>query len=187
MDFLYRAEAAASRPALLAGALALLAAGGALHAAAQAQEADRQSGDSTGLLNSLLECRALVEPAARLACYDAAAAAVSTARSSGDLLVADRTKVKAEREVNFGGAADRGPWDDEPEVKERTFVVKSLQQTPGMLFIFVMEDGSVWQQTESVIMRRPKPGDQVLVKSGAMGGFMAKVNEGRQFRIKRVR
>lgn len=187
MPFFYSLDGADWASGLRSALVVLTCAGMAVPLAAQDAAREAQTGDSTALVNRLLECRAITDAQARLACFDTAAVGVATARSSGDLLIADRTEVQATRETNFGARADRGPWADEPEVKERTFVVKSLQQTQGMLFIFVMEDGSVWQQTESVIMRRPKPGDQVLVKAGAMGGFMGKVNDGRQFRIKRVR
>lgn len=143
--------------------------------------------DATESLQTLLSCSRVADNDERLDCFDKAAEAVEKARMAGDLLVADRDELAAQRKADFGGASDRGPFPGAPEVNEVSFILQSVRKTSGGLFILVMEDGSVWQQTESAILRIPRPGAKVLVESGALGSFRASINGGKIFRVKRIR
>ena len=54
--------------------------------------------------------------------------------------------------------------------------------------MFTLAEGGTWQQTDSIRMNRdPSPGDTILIKTAAMGSYLATVNGQRAIRVKRVK
>jgi hypothetical protein len=102
------------------------------------------------------------------------------------LLVADRDAVAKQREARFGATAGSPSWQDDGELTEKTYRLRSTRISPTRLYTFAMEDGSVWQQLETISMRPPKAGDEVKIKAGVMGSFRATINGGRPMRVKRL-
>lgn len=172
------------RLALLPSALGLVVASGP--AFSQASGSGSAVEDAPEQLSALLACRALGDDDDRLECFDRAARQVADAKESGDLLVADRDTVEAEREARFGATSSSGPWLGESALTEKTYRVRTARLSPTRLYVFTMEDGSVWQQLESISMRPPQEGDEVLIKAGVMGSFRATIKGRRPMRIKRV-
>ncbi|MCW5725259.1 MAG: hypothetical protein KIS81_09920 [Maricaulaceae bacterium] len=75
--------------------LALSAALGALSPAAMAQDAPDAAGQ-------VLACRDIADRAARLDCYDAAAAELARQQQSGDIVIVQRSDVEAVERGSFG-------------------------------------------------------------------------------------
>lgn len=167
----------------LAAALAALAAGG--NAAAQAKDARRAD-----VLQAVVDCRAVPDTAARLACYDAAAARLDEAEAKGEVVVMDREQTRQARREAFGFSLpsfsmfSRG----EPEAKmdRESFKVAQAWEANDGTWTIELDTGAIWRQTDGErLSRRPKPGGTVEIRSAAMGGFFMNVDGQRAIRVKR--
>lgn len=166
-------------------ATALLGAG-----AAMAQ--DNVAAQRPALLNDLLACRAQTDAEARLACYDAAAAAFDTAERQGEVAVIDRAQAQETRTRLFGLDLDTvnlfaGLRDDSPiEAIETTLA--SARQDHRDIWTFVLADGSTWRQIDQErVTTRVTPGASVRIRQGAMGSYLLSVNGARSVRARRER
>lgn len=164
---------------------AALALGGAGPAAAQ--DARRAS-----VLQTVIDCRAVVETAARLACYDAAVAGLDQAEAKGDVVVMDREQTRQARREAFGFSMpsfamfERG---EKAEAMDRAAfkVVRASEGNDGTWTIET-DAGAVWRQTDQErLSRRPKPGTPVEIRSAAMGGYFMNVDGQRAIRVTRVK
>lgn len=137
----------------------------------------------------VLECRKLVDPDARLACFDTSVAALETANQQKSLVVISEETVKETRRGLFGLALPRigifRDTDDDEALKELSTAIKSVRGVDGA-WVFTLEDGAVWQQTDGAYLRQPKVGQSITIRRAAMGSYIAKVEGGLGFRIKRV-
>lgn len=180
-----------TRTPLLLTALLLTA----LAAAAPAQRNRGPSREIQGrpqLFENLVHCRAVAEAAARLQCFDAAAAALDQAAQRRDVVVVDRAQVRESRRRLFGIALPRlpifggdGDHDDE-EVTSIDSAVASASQDGYGHWVVHLADGSFWVQTDdNPIAVRPRPGQPVTVTRAALGSFMMRVNRQPGIRVRR--
>ncbi|MEJ6595281.1 hypothetical protein [Parasphingorhabdus sp.] len=143
------------------------------------------------LFNDLVECRLIADSAARLACYDQKVAQLDSAQKNNELVVADRAEVQeAERGV-FGLKLPRiklfSGNDDDQQITEITQTVASAKQLGRGKWFLILDDGATWVQTDTTMLSSyPKKGSSILIKRAAIGSFLAKVDGGRAFRIKRI-
>lgn len=174
-------------------AVALVA--GGLGAPAAAQEMDRREALTTppAIYTDLVACKDIAEPTARLACYDEKVTALQTAQSSNQVVIADREQVREARRGLFGLSLPRiklfdGDGDEGGEIEAVDGTIKSAGKTRGGKWVIRLEDGAIWQQTDPPrsTMRRPRAGDSIVIERAALGSFMAKVNDGRGFKVKRI-
>lgn len=170
---------------LIGLAATLMAASGAL-----AQDVD--PGQRPALLNDLLACRAETGAEARLACYDAAAAAFDTAERQGEVTVIDQTQARETRARLFGLDLDTvnlfgGLRNDAPvEAIETTLV--SASQDHRDQWTFVLSDGSTWKQIDRErVSTRVAPGATIRIRAAAMGSYLLSVNGARSVRARRER
>lgn len=146
---------------------------------------------------AMVRCRAITEDAARLACFDTAAAALQAAQERRDLVVVDRQQVREGRRRLFGLALPRipifgGGEDDDPDDQDavRTLegVVASASQDGLGHWVVALQDGGVWTQTDNnSLALRPRPGQRVVINRGALGSFMMRVNNQPGIRVRRTR
>lgn len=169
------------KPLILAGAFLALST-----PAAQAQEAERAE-----VLERLAACRAEADPAARLACYDAAAAALDEAERSGDVVVLDREQMRETRRGLFGFAMpsldifNRGADEEEEEIDNVSYVVRTAREGRDGYWVFSMEDGSVWRQIDGRMWGRPRAGETAVVRRAALGSFLMNVGDAPAIRVRR--
>ena len=175
---------------LLGVSLAVLPISGAV-----AQERD-QAPQRPELFEALVRCRAIAEDAARLQCFDSAAAALQTATERREVVVVDRQQVRESRRRLFGLALPRLPIfgggdDDEDEADDIDHIesnIVSAHQVGYGRWVVRLEDGSTWAQTDdNVIAARPRAGQPVRVNRGALGSYMMRVNNQPGVRVRRVR
>lgn len=181
---------------LFAGALSattVLTAG--LCAPAVAQEIDRRKALTAppAIYIELVACKDLVDPTARLACYDEKVTALQTAQSTNQVVIADREQVREARRGLFGLTLPRiklfdGDGDEGDQIEQVEGIIESARTIRTGKWLIRLEDGAVWQQTEPPrsTMRRPKAGDSITIERAALGSYLAKVNDGRGFKVKRV-
>ena len=165
----------------LTGAVMALSATGAL----------AQSPERADVLESLAACRTQSDPAQRLACYDAAAAALDEAERAGDVVVLYREQMLETRRGLFGFAMpsldifNRGDGDLVEEIDNVSYVVRIAREFRDDEWVFTMEDGSVWRQIDGRMWGRPRAGQTAVVRSAALGSFMMNVGDAPAIRVRR--
>ncbi|WP_417622822.1 hypothetical protein [Parasphingorhabdus sp.] len=166
-----------------------------LDSPAMAQELDRRKALTAPptIYTDMVACRDIAEPTARLACYDEKVAALQTAQSTNQVVIADREQVREARRGLFGLALPRiklfdGDGDEGDQIEQIEGIIQSARTIRSGKWLIHLEDGAVWQQTEPPrsTMRRPKAGDTITIERAALGSFLAKVNDGRGFKVKRI-
>jgi len=160
---------------------------------------------------AMIACTVKTDPGERLACYDkavaslsqearalaekreaetraaAAAAAALTAQQAADAAA----KQEAERLAAFGrdsmSRESRPPPTVESLDRLEAKIAETLTAADGKL-IFVLDNGQMWRQTEGLQLPPIRPGFDVVLKKGAMGGFaLTIVKIGRTVRVVRMR
>ena len=159
-------------------------------AAAQESQADDRS---SALVDDIAKCREIADSAARLACFDKAAAALQSARDKRELIVVSKDTVKQTRRRLFGIAlpriklfGDGVAEDEETVVNSITAKIVSAQKTDRIRWRIKFDDGSTWTTLEDFRVKEPKSGDTMEVRRAAMGSFMGSLNGGRAVRMMRV-
>jgi hypothetical protein len=145
----------------------------------------------SAMLQKLVDCRKLTEEPARLACYDAATAALDQAEAKGDVVIVDREQARKVRRQAFGFSLpsmslfERGESEEELEnVNGRIGAVRF--NNSGKL-VLRLEDGATWEQTDvTPISLTPKPGQSVKIRKATLGSYLLSVDGHRAYRAKRV-
>ncbi|HEX8262885.1 MAG TPA: hypothetical protein VF547_08435 [Allosphingosinicella sp.] len=170
--------------------IAVAAAALAAPAALPAQKAKPQARPEA--FEALVRCRALADDAARLRCFDSAAATLQQQAENRDLVVVDRKQIQETKRglfgldipnLNpFGGGGDDGV----EEIKSIESTIRSAMQDGDGRWIVTLEDGSTWAQTDSYPFAvNPKRGHKVKVVKASMGSYMMRVNNQPGVRAKR--
>lgn len=136
---------------------------------------------------ALLDCRTIADPEQRLTCYDTQVAAVEEARAGNDLIVADREQVREAKRGVFGFTLPQLKLlsrEGDEEIDEIEMEIVRLSSNPAGKFIFVLEDGAVWAQTDTQPIY-PRKGDKIRIRRAAMGSFLANINGGSAVRVRR--
>jgi len=164
------------RSALRVGIVAMTGTGLALASPGASQD---RSGERPDLLAELQSCREIVDPAARLTCFDRASATLVAARDSGEVRVVDREEVQETRRGLFGftlpqlgvfGAGD----DEELDTLESTITGVSRVGRNG--YRIQIEEGSVWQiESAPSRLRTPRPGDAIVLKKASLNSFFIRI------------
>jgi hypothetical protein len=128
----------------------------------------------------VLDCRGLKDGAARLACFDAAAAKMSEAETKGDIVVIDRAQASAAHREAFGlhvPSLDFVTRALKPEeVSRLDGVVRGARQDANGKWTVVLEDGAVWRQISGDLARAPKNGSKVSIRQGTLGSFLMNID-----------
>jgi hypothetical protein len=140
---------------------------------------------------ALVRCRALADDAARLRCFDSAAATLQQQAENRDLVVVDRKQIQETKRSLFGlDIPDLNPFGgqnaEEDEVKSIEGVVRSAMQDGDGRWVITLEDNSTWAQTDSYPFAvNPKRGNKVKIVKATMGSYMMRVNGQPGVRAKR--
>ena len=145
-----------------------------------------------GAFEELVKCRAVADQAARLQCYDRAAAALEAAADRRDILLVDRNQVRQTKRSLFGldipdfNIFGGGGEEEAEEIKSIESVVASALQDSQGRWIVKLQEGGTWTQTDNApLALRPRPGQKVRVNRGALGSYMMSVNGQPAVRVKR--
>lgn len=183
---------------VLTAALALTISAAAATALAQApgrgEEMMRSAVESrrAAVLQDVVDCRRIAESAQRLACFDAAAARLDEAASSGAVVVVDREQVQqARREIFgfsvpsfdlFGGGEGRAA---PPPIENVEAVIEAYTRGGDGRLVLTLENGQVWRQIdgETASARR---GATVRIRRAALGSYLANIDGQIAIRVRRV-
>lgn len=155
-------------PALLVALAVALAAG-----AARGQPA---------ALGPFVECAAKVDDAERLACYDAAAAALSAeARAVAErrerarrALAEERAAAEAKARADRFGSEGLRIGGEERLDRLSAALAETFSDRGGRL-LFLLDNGQMWRQTEGLALPPLRAGDRVEIRRGALGGYLLSV------------
>jgi hypothetical protein len=163
------------------GSLALAAATAALAAKAPSVAPEVQG---------VIDCRKIDDAAARLACFDRAAAAMDRAESSGDLVTIDREQRRTARRQAFGlslpslAFLDRGEKAD--EVDSLTAAVTGVSRTAEGKWVITVEGGAVWRQIDdNPLNRDPHVGSQAKIRKAMLGSYFMNIDRQPAIRVHR--
>jgi hypothetical protein len=136
----------------------------------------------------LVDCRSVAEPAARLACYDAQVAALDAAEQKEDLVIVDRQQVDKAKRGLFGFTLPKLKLfgADDKAVTHLESVIKSARPLSQGRWMFVLEDGAVWRQTDNRSLNPdPKAGMPIKIRRAALGSYLANVDGQTAIRVRR--
>jgi hypothetical protein len=74
-----------------------------------------------------------------------------------------------------------------PAPKPVVVALTRLLPHPGHIYVFELENGQAWESTDSVSNLFLNPHDLVTIRSGVMGGFFLKTQDGISIRVHRLR
>ncbi len=151
-------------------------------------DSDRSPPPVPQVLQSVLDCEAVTEPQARLACFDRSVAELASASKDRQVLVVDRETMRETRRGVFGlglPSLKLFSGGDSEEVTSIDSTITGLRTASDGMPIFVLEDGARWKQTEGRNVY-PKVGNPIHIKRAAMGSFMANVDKQPGVRVVRL-
>ena len=140
---------------------------------------------------ALVRCRAVTDDAARLRCFDAAAATLQQQAENRDLVMVDRKTIQETKRGLFGlDIPNLNPFgggdDGVPEIKSIESTIRSATRDQNGHWILTLEDDSIWAQTDNYPFAvDPRRGNKVKVVKAAMGSYMMRVNGQPGVRAKR--
>lgn len=147
-------------------------------------------------VDAVQRCRALTDPAARLACYDQSVDVLARATASKEVVVIDRTEVRSARRGLFGFAMPRigflsprpGNAEDRTDEAKLDTTITAARDIGYGKFRFTLADGAVWETVEaSSNFNDPHPGATVSIEKGSLGSYFVQVDgRGRRVQAKRV-
>ena len=129
------------------------------------------------VMQSMLGCRALTDSAARLACYDKAAATIAQAISAKELVMIDKAKATEVKRSLFGySAPDFAGLLGGGEVKQVEGVVTSAFTNRDGGWTIKLADGSTWTQNDDTpIALPPRKGDKVTIRRGTLNSYFLRI------------
>ncbi len=192
--------AMSTRAAIISLAIISLAMFGGTAATAQSSPV-QEAPPRVEVLQQLYDCRAIADPAQRLACYDARVGALQTAESARDIRVVDREQVRQTRRglfglslPNIGNIFGDGNDDataaaaDSDGVNEIAATLSAIGNNGLGRWVYTLDNGQVWLQTDtSAPGRAPRAGQSVVIRRAALGSFMISVEGRSGVRVRRER
>ena len=146
-------------------------------------------------------CVSIDDDRARLACYDAAYGRTATTRVSAPAAAAGAPAAAMaaatagppapspeQSRQNFGLSAEKvlGPQGGPTEIEAKVTAVQANEVTGRA--VVTLDNGQVWQQLEATkATKRPRPGDQVVIREASLGSYLMVAPERGSARVRRVR
>lgn len=143
------------------------------------------------IYQAVVDCRSIGDAAQRLACFDRTVGEMASATIAKDLVILDRESMRETRKGLFGFSLPRiklfGGNDEggEEEITQIDSTITGLRTASDGYMIYTIADGARWKQTEG---RTPFPkiGQTIRIKKGALGSYMANVNNRPAVRVMRL-
>ncbi len=147
---------------------------------------------------SFMTCAGEQDDARRLACFDAAAARaraqpappVESAAPAAAATAAAVVPLSKEDRFGLRGDLKEEKTKQTPELAElqelRATVTKVAAKPHGEL-VLSLDNGQVWYEIQANSGIRVKTGDQVTIRSGALGSYSVVAPNGRSSKVTRVR
>lgn len=150
------------------------------------------------VLNIMRECAKIDDATARLACYDNNIRTAGANPRRNTIPGAMTSPTGNTGAPVSGGAAQGFGSEDVPnpnrfetpagELKEILTRVASVEQVRPGLYRFALQDGAVWEFTETVgsSYRPPRAGSELEIQRGSLGSFLMRFDRQAPVRVRRV-
>jgi hypothetical protein len=160
-------------------------------AVTMAQGAAAAPPPSAPAVQAVIDCAKIVPNDQRLACFDAAVAAMAKAQTTGDLVAIDRAQRRAARRQAFGFSLpslaflDRG--EKAEEVNNLETAVTAVARGADGKWVITVEGGGVWRQTDNNdLSKDPRVGSAVKITKGVLGAFFMNIDRQQAIKVHRV-
>jgi hypothetical protein len=143
------------------------------------------------LLGKAVDCLSVKEAAERLACLERSVRALDEAERGRQIVVVDKPQVEADKRARFGLPQASKPIlapvkSEQADLKEVAGSIRTADRDRFQKWVFTLEDGSKWQQTDDADLGRwPKAGSAVLIRRAALGSYLMKVDGQRWLKVRR--
>lgn len=142
------------------------------------------------VVEEVFACRAVVDPAGRLACFDRTVGAFDTAAKNEDVVVSDKATIRQAKRGIFGFSLPSirlfRDDDSSEDVKSIEGKLTRVGRTADGGLLLTLDTGARWQQVDAAYVNQPRAGQTVEISRAALSGYMAKVEKGRGFRVRRL-
>lgn len=149
-----------------------------------------ENGAPPAIYTALLDCRAIADPQARLACFDAKAEVLANATAQHSIIVADQEELRKTRRGLFGFALPTTGLladGEEEEIKRFETAVTSARTTRDGRWIVAVTPGGTWEQIDSrELALAPKANQKVVITHGALGTYFVSVDGQIPLRMRRI-
>jgi len=142
-------------------------------------------------------CATITDDTGRLDCYDNAVGRLKAAEDAGEVATITRDEVEQVKRDSFGFSIPSLPklalpklgGGDDGQLDEIQQSVVKVRTNPYKKVIVTLENGQVWEQTDStkIFVSKKRPAETATIKSAAMGSYKMKLDNGRTFRAKRIK
>lgn len=140
-------------------------------------------------LGRLLSCQNTSDSSARLACFDSESIALRREVESGDLVPVYKREVETARRGLFGIDNVRLPSfldNDRSDLRQIETTITTATRGPTGRWRFELEDGSRWDQIDSVDPHfSTRPGTPVRIRKAAMGSYLLTIGRATPLRVSR--
>jgi hypothetical protein len=147
----------------------------------QASAADQSKG---------AECAALDDPAARLACFDAAFPRAPRSGPPKPVAAAVAADEPVSEAGKFGLSVKQRkaiePKPAQPEMVATTAAVKNVRRLPSGYLLIDLDNDQVWQQTEVDSHIWLRPGDRVTIRRASLGSYLLDTPTNYSTRVRRL-
>jgi len=151
-------------------------------------------------LSNVKKCVKVQIDSSRLACFDAAVGELSGAVDTGEVLIIDKEIIEQSKKENFGLVnQDKSDIDtvfEKKNVSAKTEnsnlivnPIMKVEKNARKRAIFYLENGQVWEQTQSGYVYVNKKKQNIAhIKKAALGGFKLRINDkGTLIRVRRIK
>jgi hypothetical protein len=149
-----------------------------------------QDARSNAFIQALSACRGLADEKARLGCYDQASARLAEAVDKRELVVLDRQEINETRRSLFGFSVPNIPLfrgESGGDNGQLETVIAGASRLEGAKWQIRLEDGAIWQTTETRLnLSDPRPGQKIVIQRGALGNYFLRIDGQRGIRGRRV-
>lgn len=146
------------------------------------------------LFQQVLDCKAVSDASARLACYDEKVTALGAATEKRDIVITDKAELRQTKRGLFGfalpisrlfgGGKDEDKAD---EVKRLETSVVSARHSRDGDWLVTLQEGGTWEQTDSKgFALSPKTGQKAVVTKGSFGSYFVSVDGQPGVKMRRV-
>ncbi|WP_295209366.1 hypothetical protein [uncultured Brevundimonas sp.] len=167
--------------------IAVLSVTAVIFASNQAAAEQDLAPSGSDLVGAVTQCTTIAANAARLACFDAAAARLSAA---GEVAIVSRQDVQQNQRRLFGfNVTGLNPFSGSGESEELQSISATMTSARNLgrgEWSITLDDGSVWRKTDGVdVLFSANRQYPVTVRRAALGSYMMKVANDPPFRVRR--
>lgn len=149
----------------------------------------KEQGETDQLL-ALKTCSAIEDDSARLTCFDQSVQTLMDLQDRGEITVVDKEDIAETRRGLFGFSLPKlgvfGPGDDAEEQVLNSHIT-AIRQLRGDHWEIEIEEGSVWQATNTPRRFKPKVGAEVELEKAALTSYWLRIDGQLGVKARRIR